>query len=223
MTYKTIAFLGIDGSGKSKCIDTLAHRLRQAYSVISLSWERSEYYYRGAYAIQNEYLIPPFCKAHAISRGVAYAERQFENPLTAEGSRQRIAIYLQDRDTVIDPAIMWGHYIPGMKKLPLNVRISLIKLLPGTRLSDRYIFLDTQPEVAMERIRQRNPTAKLASHESEETLRSLRGEYLQVVSYFQKNQYDPLVIDTTDKSADEVCEIVWSDLKPSLIIPDWVR
>jgi len=160
--------------------------------------------------------------AFANAMWVLYSWRFQEKKLTKEF---RPDLVLALRDPYIDPIVYAAYYIPsffGSRSIEEQMRI--LKGLHGAPINNTVVFLDVEPDVAVERINKRlldeansretvERAERLHLHENQIGLVGIRKIYDNVLDHFQTHHgVDVIRVDTTTRSKSEVAEIVRATL-----------
>jgi thymidylate kinase len=213
-----ILFAGIDGSGKTTCLDSLLSRLDRRYRVLKIGPSCPRLFFRGRdEKLFNSFLYEPtglggfLHKRHL--RGILVVSRFLSNFAITQYARLRdkADIIMYETDTVIHPSVYIAYYHPLTKRLKNNVRFQIINRLFGPRKNFVIFYLDTDPIIAMDRIQKRNTT--FDRHENIEDLRTLKTELDQVVEVALKSGVDVVKIDTNGKTRESVCHDMQRVLK----------
>lgn len=230
-----VGITGMDGSGKSSAYRTFIGNVPPELTIVRIS-RFSSVIRKGREEIVGRNISQVLDNFHAWADStknrpiislanilcVLYAWKIQEKRLTRQFSPDMV---LALRDPYIDPIAYARFYSPGMLgAFSIEERDKILQKLHGAPINHRIIFLDVDPRVAVERIKQRMleeaqtknqlERAKWVHlHENESDLSKIRTEYDAALSYFQaKHGVDIVRIDTVKHSKVAVAEILFSTL-----------
>ena len=197
-----VLFAGIDGSGKSSCLDALISRLEPELRVLKIGVESPCLCYRG----QKEELINPkwYVRIGRLRErsiryhvhGIFLIFNFLYKFLCAKyfAAFHKTDVVVFESDTLLHPAVYITYHFPFSKLLSASWRLRLVHLLFGSTQDVVIFYLDTDPELAVERIDRRG--IEIQPHENMQDLTVLRAEFEQVLSAASARGYDILRIDT---------------------------
>ena len=212
MTYK-LFFAGIDGSGKTACTDLLIARMASKYRIIRVGSYDLYMYFKGRkYLVAKRrlyskselqgtrlgrYFYGVFLVLNFIYKAVTVCQvKLFTKP----------DLLIYEVDAVLHPAAYITYHFPITRYITRKLRLGVLGILFGSRKSSVRIYLNVDPEIAMERINKRGSDG--GSHENLEDLTLIKAELDGLVKLAVNNGFDILTIDTNFKSLEEVaCDI----------------
>ena len=206
-----ILFAGIDGSGKSACLDSLISSLDRRYRVLKIGPSSPQFIFRGKKEkLFNNFLYDQTGAGAFLHtryfRGFLVISRFLANFVITQYAKLRgkTDIIMYETDTVIHPSVYVTYYHPWTKKLKNNLRFHLVNRLFGPKRNSVIFYLDTDPTIAMERIRKRNTT--FDRHENIDDLRMLKTGLDGMVELALKSGVQIVKIDTNRKTQSAVCQ-----------------
>jgi hypothetical protein len=211
--FKTL-FAGIDGSGKSACLDALIASLDRRYRILKIGPHCPELFYQGKQEkLGNNLLYAPSggllsLRSQHYLRGILVIFRFISNFMITNYAKLRgkADIIMYETDTVLHPSVYVTYYHPWTKRLKNSLRFALVNRLFGPRKNFVIFYLDTDPAVAMERIRRRNTS--FDRHENIDDLQALKQQLDDMVDIAVKSGIEICKIDTNNKPVETVCEDV---------------
>ena len=206
-----ILFAGIDGSGKTSCLDFLLSNLEQRYRVLKIGPGCPQLFFRGRQEkLLNNFLYGPtggsLSSRKRHLRGILLPFRFLCNIAITQYAKlhDKTDIIMYETDTVLHPSVYATYYHPWMKTLRTSIRFKIANLLFGPRKNFVIFYLDTDPMIAMERIRKRNTT--FDQHENVTDLRALKAQLDDMVEVALKSGLGIVKINTNDNSREFVCQ-----------------
>ncbi len=206
-----IFFAGIDGSGKSTCLELLLSRLNENYRILKIGTGSPQIFWKGKKeTIINKFFYPEsghtpsLYESHHL-RGLFIIFRFLANFLVTQYAklRDKTDIIICETDTILHPSVYVTYYHPWTKKLKNSIRFKILNRLFGPRKNFVIFYLDTDPTTAMERIERRNTT--FDRHENIDDLRMLKTSLDAVVEVALKSGVEVVKIDTKGKTRNSVC------------------
>jgi thymidylate kinase len=208
-----IFFAGIDGSGKSACLDLLISRLNKHSRILKIGAAAPELFWQGkketivgstVYRLVGNATVN---ENHRL-RGIFVIFRFVSNFFVRQYVRLRDKsdIVMCETDTVLHPSVYVTYYHPWTRKLNNSLRFALLNRLFGPRKNSVIFYLDTDPAIAMERIRRRNTT--FDRHENIDDLQALKKQLDDMVDIAVKSGMEICKIDTNNKPLETICEDV---------------
>ena len=230
-----VSITGMDGSGKSSAYrafvesvpaDLTVVRISRFCSVIENGEERIVGR-RVSEALDNVHEWADSTKSRGLitaanTAWVLNSWRRQERKLT---ERYKPDLVLGLRDPYIDPIAYASYYNEGvLGARSIEERTRLLHRIHGAPISEGTIFLDVDPDIAVERINKRlaeeaaSPrTMERAKwvhlHENAADLTGIRAEYNTTLDHFAANHgVDVTVINTVDSSKEDVAQLVRTKL-----------
>jgi thymidylate kinase len=109
---------------------------------------------------------------------------------------------MYETDTLLHPAVYINYHLPFMRLISANLKFKLLSVVFGSRNNSSIFYLDTAPEVAMERIHRR--ASHINAHENTRDLAKLKKDFEIVHEVAVREGYAIFKIDTNNRSLDEV-------------------
>lgn len=223
-----ILFAGIDGSGKSTCMDLLISRLQSRYSIMKIGNYDPYLFYKGKkepavkyrYYKIMDHIRPIAKKYHFYSLFLVFnfTYKFLISKYLELFKKSDIIIY--DTDTLLHPAVYITYHISFTKKINSALRLKICSMLFGSRRNFSIFYLDTDPEVAMKRIHKRAETGvDIHSHENIMDLRTLKSEFDSMIEVASENGFEIFKINTNERNLDEVVREVQTLLEKKLSAP----
>ncbi len=231
-----ISFAGIDGSGKSTCLDLLISKLDSTYSIMKIGTpyvffkgERNliikhgcfravEHYkttsrqYR-FYGIMEEYK-PNSRKSrfHSVFLIFNFIYKFLVSKYLEVFKRGELIMF--ENDLLLQPLVYMAHHLPMTKIVKKSLRFRILSILFGSKSDFSIFYLDTEPEVAIERIHKRG--IHIDSHENTKDLKRMKKEFDDIIEVASENGFEIFRINTNNKSLDEVANQVQTILEKKL-------
>lgn len=219
-----ILFAGIDGSGKSTCLDLLISRLESKYSIIKIGeyrctktglWNNDPHIFfkgqRKLYITNRSstimgYIRPVSKRYHFY--GIFLIANFVYKYLLAKYVEicQKCDLLMYETDILLHPAVYITYHFPFSRKITNSLRFKVVKILFGSQRNCSIFYLDTEPAAAMERIHKRG--ADVHEHENPRDLHELKKEFDNMVEVARKGGFRIFRINTNDKAVDEVVDDV---------------
>jgi thymidylate kinase len=218
-----VLLTGIDGSGKSTCLDMLIERLQRNHTVTKVVNRDASIYRNGQRFVVRRRLYETIESMRAASVKHHFyslflvAKFLYKRYVIGHVLRHETSdLTLFEFDLLLHPSVHLVYHFPFTRHISRRLRFRLMSRLTGAKRDFSVFHLETDPVVAMERIRRRG--AALASHENVGDLRALKEEFDRVIEIATALGYRIDRIDTTDKEpsavADEIESILASRLRP---------
>jgi len=221
-----VLFSGIDGTGKTTCLDLVADRLQSQHRVLRVGGTAYFLAFQGV----KEPLISRKLQ-HRIHR-IGSAARRVHlygvylvfNFLFKFGSSKyfqfaRTAdVVMFEADTLLHPAVVITYHFPRLRRLSPKWRFRATSALFGSPRGSLIVYFKADPEVSVDRICQREIREGTAvqPHENVEDLKMLEREFEAVLQVAAEAGYDIVRVDTNERSAEQVANTVEAELRKRL-------
>jgi hypothetical protein len=208
MTYK-LFFSGIDGAGKSACADLLTTKLASKYRIVRAGSGDFYLYFKGRKCLVAKRRL--FRKSELLRTRLGhhfYGVFLLLNFLYKAVTVLHVNLFtkpdllIYEGDAILHPAAYITYHFPITRYVNRRLRLGVLGILFGFRKRSVRIYLDVDPEVAMERINKRGSDG--GSHENLQDLTQIKAELDRLVELAVNDGFDILRIDTNFKSVDEV-------------------
>ena len=202
-----VAVIGIDGSGKSSNISQSAAYLGERYSVLVLGWKSVAYIEgeRSCYlSNQRTGKCPRYLEQLSfLSPRISTTWYRLRKASLVKGLNP--AFCIEDRDLLLDPSILSISYLPVIRKVSVPARVRFMRGITGGRLSDVYIYLDTSPQTAYERVclRHRLEGKKISAHENLQHLSQLSSEYESGLAFLKESRIAVCRVNTEKRTVEK--------------------
>jgi len=222
-----IMFAGIDGSGKTTCMDRVIRRIDPRFRVLRVGVPGPALFVGG----QKEALIcgswqERIDRARELSRrfylyGVFLIFHFTYKFLYVRwlGSFRDSDLVFYETDTLLHPAAVITYHFPVARRLSARWRLRFMSILFGSRKKMLIFYLDVSPETAVRRIQQREVEegVPIEPHENREDLAALKHQFEQLVAEAEALGYPIVRIEVEQQGLDEVREEVESALSAFLL------
>jgi len=111
-------------------------------------------------------------------------------------------ILMYETDTLLHPTVYITFHFPLSKYLSQKMRMGIVRMLFGSKKHCLIFYMDTDPKIAMERIRKRG--GNIHAHENTKDLETLKNEFDKMVSVACELGLNIIKINTNNKSPDEI-------------------
>jgi len=223
-----ILFAGIDGSGKSTCMDLLISRLQSRYSIMKIGNYDPYFFYKGEKkpAVKYRYYkimdyIRPIAKKYrfySVFLIFNFIYKFLISKYLELFKRSDMIVY--DTDTLLHPAVYITYHMPFSKMIKSSLRFKICSMLFGSKRNFSIFYLDTEPEVAIKRIHRRAETGvDIHSHENIRDLKTLKKEFDNMLEVASENGFEIFKINTNEKSLEEVVKEIQIILEKKLLTP----
>lgn len=221
-----ILFAGIDGSGKSACLDLLISRLDSRYSILKIGNYDPYIFCNGVkylairYKLYKivDYIRPISMKYrfHGMFLILNFIYKFLVSKYLELLKKSDLIMY--DTDIFLHPAVYITYHFPFSRMIKNSIRFRIVSILFGSKKNFSIFYLDTEPEVAMERILKRG--ADIHAHENIGDLTKLKKEFDNMLEVALENGFQVFKINTNDKSLIEVVDEVQIRLEKNLPMRD---
>ena len=206
-----VLLTGIDGSGKSTCLDLLIARLQRSYTVTKVVNKDASIHRNG----ERFLVLRPMYEKIEGMRGASLKYHFYGLFLVVKFLYKRYVIRhvlrheasdltMFEFDLLLHPSVHLVYHFPFTRRIGRRLRFRLMSWLTGTNPAFSVFHLETEPEIAMERIRKRGAT--LARHENVNDLRALKEEFDRVIEVATELGYRIDRVNTGDKSPADVAD-----------------
>jgi hypothetical protein len=211
-----ILFAGIDGSGKTACMQALVSRLEPAYRIVKIGNCDPCLCFQG----RTTPVCPKLVVALRLDRGsgfVRLAKRLHLYGVLLAWSyayNWLLSRYVQllrkgdlvvyETDMLLHPSVYITYHLPFSRRIKDTLRFRLAQALFGSGADCSIFYLDVEPETAMRRIRGR--TDEVHAHENLGDLRKLKDEFDRMVQVAAHAGFGTFRIDTNVKALNEVVD-----------------
>ena len=198
---KFIVFEGIDGSGKSTQIRFLADKLKEAGIPYEITAEPSE----GPIGVMIRQILTGECKMDNRVIAALFAADRLDHILNEEdGLLHKIEI----GTTVICDRYYFSSYAYNGVDMPMEWVISANSQSSRLLKPTVNIFIDLDPDTALERIARNRQRTEL--FEKKSRLEKVRENYFEV---FEKMQDEMVVIIDGNQTPEAMAEEIWQKIK----------
>jgi thymidylate kinase len=221
MAYRVL-FAGIDGSGKSSCVDLLMSRLRTKYSIIKLGDPNPCLHFQGKrIMLVNDNLHESVKKLRQISIKYHFYALFMVSKFIYKFILEKYVVLFNKSDLIfyptdklLHPTVYFTYLLPSTKKIASEFWFLISKSLFGFNENYTVFYLDAEPDVAMERICKRG--SPLQPHENVRDLATLRNQFAEMIEIALRNGFEIIRINTNVKSLEEVTDEVQSIIEKKL-------
>ena len=218
-----ILFAGIDGSGKTTCLDLLISQLAPEYKILTLSKAGPHVVFKGEkqLAVKHNlnWLIDatrPISRRHRFF-GFFLLMNYIYRTIVANylgHSIKDVDIVMYDSDTLLHPAVYMTFHLPFSRCISRRMRVRLASIVFGSKRRFLTFYLDADPNIAVERIRKRG--GNIDTHENVKDLESLKEEFDKMISVASEGGFNIVKINTDNKSAEDVTNEIYMVVKREL-------
>ena len=224
-----ILFAGIDGTGKTTCLDALVSVIDPTHCVMRVG---SSGYFLTHRGVRRELVSREL--QDQIDRIGQRARRwriygfflivnflfKFLSSKYFQAVRDADVVMFET-DTLLHPAVVITYHFPFMRRVSAKVRFRAVRLMFGGRRNTTIVYFEANPATSVERILRREAETGMPvePHENLEDLTALKEEFEKVVEAAIAAGYDVVWVDTNDHSAEEVARIVEQALRDRLPPP----
>ena len=217
-----VLFAGIDGSGKTTCLNLLVAKLEERYSIIKIGNHDPYFFYQGTQrsAANNKvykimdwlrpvsqrfrcyglFLVVNFTYKHLLAKYVEWFKRS--------------DIIMYETDVLLHPVVYIRYHFPVSRWISGKLRFKIVKTLFGPGKDCSIFYLDTSPEVAMDRILSRG--GDIHEHENTRDLKKLKVEFDSMLEVVRENGFDIVRVNTNGRTLDEVLKEIQGILEEKL-------
>jgi thymidylate kinase len=218
-----IAFAGIDGSGKSTCMGLLMSRLESKYNLLkigdpSVFWEngKKSVVRYACYKVKDR--VRPISKKYGFYN-VFLIWNIICKFLVAKYLEffKKSDVIMYESDMMLHAAVYITYHFPFSRIINKELRFRIVSMLLRQGKNFSIFYMDTEPEVAMERIRKRAETGvDIDPHENTRDLKKLKKEFDDILDVASEKGFEIFRINTNGKSPDEVAMEVQRILEKKL-------
>jgi len=211
-------FAGIDGSGKSTCSDLLILRLESKYKVLKIINRDASVVFNG-----NRFIVFNRCyKVLGEIRNISIKYRVYGVFLILKSIYFLLVskyiehyintdLIIYEIDKLLHPSVYVIYHFPLTRLINLKWRFRIARMLFGSKKNFSIFYLDTDPEVAMQRICERG--SDVQAHENIQDLGKLKQEFDNMIEIALKHGFEIFRINTNNKNEEEVADEIQSVLK----------
>src|SRR5579885_1163218 len=161
MMKHKISFAGIDGSGKSTCLDLLISKLDSTYSIMKIGTpyvffkgERNLIIKHGCFrAVEHYKTTSRQYRFHSVFLIFNFIYKFLVSKYLEVFKRGELIMF--ENDLLLQPLVYMAHHLPMTKIVKKSLRFRILSILFGSKSDFSIFYLDTEPEVAIERIHKR--------------------------------------------------------------------
>lgn len=198
---KFIVFEGIDGSGKSTQIRFLADKLKEAGIPYEITAEPSE----GPIGVMIRQILTGECKMDNRVIAALFAADRLDHILNEEDG---LLHKIENGTTVICDRYYFSSYAYNGVDMPMEWVISANSQSSRLLKPTVNIFIDLDPDTALERIARNRQCTEL--FEKKSRLEKVRENYFEV---FEKMQDEMVVIIDGNQTPEAMAEEIWQKIK----------
>jgi thymidylate kinase len=208
MTYK-LFFSGIDGAGKTACVDLLTIRLASKYRVVRTGSRDFYLYFKGRKCLVAKRRL--FKKSELLRARLGhhfYGAFLILNFLYKTITVTKVKLFtkpdlmIYEVDAVLHPAAYITYHLPFTRYLSRRLRLAIVGFFSASKKASMRIYLDVDPEIAMERISKRGSDG--GSHENLRDLTQIRSELDSLVNLAVNSGFNIMRINTNFKAVEDV-------------------
>lgn len=208
-----VLLAGIDGSGKSTCLDALIDRMQDRdFSVTKVvnkdgsiyrNGERKLLYRRFFELVEGARDTSQKFNLYSVFLAVKFLYKLLVIKRVLGDPRTDLTMF--EIDLLLHPSVYMTYHFPRLSRwLGRASRFRLMTKLTGATPDFSVFYLEVEPAVSMERIRKRG--IRIAKHENVEDLRRLADEFDRVIRVAEEHGYEIVRVNTNDKSLDQVAD-----------------
>lgn len=217
-----ITILGIDGSGKTTLAESAARILSRDYSVVTLGREAHLWKHGLSTRIfaEEDESIKSMSDINPVRRAYRRIAKTFWWPrrLRLTSTIHAPDIIIQDRDQIIDPVVLASSYIPGSMRIPMLVRMNVMKTVTRGKLPDIALYLEITPGTAYSRLCSRSDSNAegLSTHENISSLELMAHQYAESAEHLKSLGVEVETISTQANSIKQTLVIFQGIIRPYL-------
>jgi thymidylate kinase len=222
-----VYFSGIDGSGKTSCMEGLIARLSPPNRILRVGTTGVLLLADG----ESEHLMDSE-RMQALGRKVRgtplygfWLIGHFVYKFVAAKYFSRSADYqiaMLETDTLINPSAYLSFHFPRLcRLLSPATRFSLLHAFFGARRRTVILYLDVDPIVGVGRCRTREEDTGqvMDPHENVEDLTRVRDQLGEIIQAAQAKGYDLVTIDTSSLSVEQVIDAAETEIRNRVMDP----
>jgi len=215
-SFKKVLFSGIDGAGKTSCLNALILRLAPTHRILRIGTTGFEVYNLGNYQhrinsnrmeqVGSRVRGGPFYGLWLICN---HLYKFFFAKYFLLFEKYDLVFY--ETDAIINPTVYLAYHFPRLCRFfNAKLRFGLVNFFFGTSSHTMIFYLEVEPHISVERCINRDLQGdqEIEPHQNLETMEMLREEFRKVTQAAIEKGYDLLAIDTTDLTLDQVAETV---------------
>lgn len=213
MANHKVLLAGIDGSGKSTCLDALIERMQNRdFSVTKVvnkdgsiyrDGERKLLYRRFFELVESSRQASQRYNFYGVFLAVKFIYKLLVIKRVLRNPRTDLTMF--EIDLLLHPSVYMTYHFPRLSRwLGRARRFRLMTRLTGAAPDFSVFYLEVDPAVSMERIRKRG--IHIAKHENVEDLGRLAEEFDRVIRIAEAHGYEVVRVNTNDKDLDQVAD-----------------
>lgn len=190
-------FAGIDGSGKSTCLDGLVDRLEGELRVLRIGVDGFELFHRGTHRqlVSSERMEAVGDRVRGTFLYGFWLMANFARKMFFSRYYEWFGDYdvvMFETDTLLNPSVYIAYHFPWLDRfLPARRRFALLSALFGAPRHTLILYLEVTPEVGLARCERREAEEGYAiePHENLDDLRVLAATFEEVVAAARRKGY----------------------------------
>lgn len=222
-----VYFSGIDGSGKTSCMEGLIARLSPPNRILRVGTTGVIMFSDGQsnHLMNSERMQALGKKVRGTPLYGFWLICHFVYKFVAAkyfGQSADYQIAMLETDTLINPSAYLSFHFPRLcRLLSPATRFRLLNMFFGARRRTVILYLDVDPTIGVGRCQGREKVLGQAMdpHENVEDLTTVRGQLAEIVQAAQDKGYDLVTIDTTNMSVEQVIDTAETEIRNRLMEP----